>query len=102
MTHTLGGRRTFVTFADPDDFAASIRGAQVELIITGRGNFAGKLTRIDFDRLWMQRFSDNLPRVVHSANLAARATFSFRIEPGPRLLAGGLEIFAGGLETQRW
>jgi AraC-like DNA-binding protein len=40
----------------------------------------------------MQRFSDNLPRVGHSANMAGRSIFSFRTEPGPSLLAGGMEM----------
>ena len=33
-----------------------------------RGRFAAKIIRIDLHDLWMQRFSDNLPRVGHSAN----------------------------------
>jgi len=36
----------------------------VELTVTGRGQFAAKVTRIEFRRLWMQRFSDSLPRTV--------------------------------------
>jgi hypothetical protein len=49
------------TFADPDDFAAAIRGTKSEISVTGRGRFTGKIIRIDLHRLWMQRFSDNLP-----------------------------------------
>ena len=52
------------TFTDPDDYAASIRATKAELTVTGRGRFAAKLIRIDLHRLWMQRFSDNLPRVA--------------------------------------
>jgi len=40
----------------------------------------------------MQRLFDNLPRIARSADLAGRAIVSFRIRPGPSLLAGGLEI----------
>jgi len=40
---------------------------------------------------------DNLPRIVRSANLAGRVIVSFRIQPGPSLLASGLEIAPGGL-----
>jgi len=80
------------TFSDPDDYAASIRGSQTELTILGRGQFAAKITKIDLPRLWMQRFSDNLPRVGHSAlstSMRGRAVFSFRTGPGPPLLWGG-------------
>ena len=47
------------SFADPDAFAAAIRQATVQLTITGRGQFTGKIVRIDLHRLWMQRFSAN-------------------------------------------
>ena len=80
------------TFADPDDYAATIRATQAELTVTGRGRFAAKLIRIDLHRLWMQRFSDNLPRIAHSANVAGRAFISFRTQPGPSLLASGVEM----------
>ena len=55
------------TFSDPDDYATSIRATKAEVAVTGRGKFTAKLIRIDLHRLWMQRFSDNLPRVGHSA-----------------------------------
>ena len=80
------------TFTDPDDYAAAIRATRAELTVTGRGDFAAKLIRIDLHRLWMQRFSDNLPRIAHSANLAGRAIISFRTQPGPSLLWGGVEM----------
>jgi AraC-like DNA-binding protein len=80
------------TFTDPDDYAAADRAANVEINITGRGHFAGKIVSIELHRLWMQRFSDNLPWVGHSTTKAGRAIFSFRIEPGPNLLAGGIDM----------
>jgi hypothetical protein len=80
------------TFTDPDDYAAEIRGTKSEMTVTERGQFAAKLVRIDLSRLWTQRFSDNLPRVAHSANIAGRAIISFRLQPGLSLLAAGTEI----------
>jgi hypothetical protein len=79
-------------FTDPDDYAATIRGGIVELTVTGRGDFSAKLTRVDLPRLWLQRFSENLPRVVHAANMPGRAMVQFRTGPGPSLSLGGLEI----------
>ena len=78
-------------FTDPDDYAASIRAAQVEATVTGRGQFTAKLTRIDFHRLWMQRFSSDLPRILRVA-LMGRAIVEFRSAPGPGLVAGSLEL----------
>jgi len=80
------------TFSDPDDYAAAIRATKAEVVVTGRGQFTAKLIRIDLHRLWMQRYSDNLPRVAHSAPMTGRAIISFRTRPGPSLLSGGVEM----------
>jgi AraC-like DNA-binding protein len=81
------------TFTDPDEYAAAIRAGSVDLTITGRGDFKAKLTRIDLHRLWMQRFSDNLPRICDVTNLIEDRVFAtFRTKPGPSLLQGGIEI----------
>jgi AraC-like DNA-binding protein len=80
------------TFSDPDDFAAAIRATKAEVTVIGRGRFTAEITRIDLHRLWMQRFSDNLPRVGHSAGISGRAIISFRTQTGPSLLWGGAEM----------
>jgi AraC-like DNA-binding protein len=79
-------------FSDPDDYAAAFRTTRAECTITGRGRFTAKLIRIDFHRLWMHRYSDNLPRVAHSATINGRAIISFRTRPGPSQLSGGAEM----------
>ena len=84
-------------FTDPDEYAAAIRGANAELAITGRGRFAAEITRIDLHRLWMQRLSDNLPRVSHFAIESGRAIVTFRTQPGPSLLSGGAEMLPTNL-----
>jgi hypothetical protein len=83
------------TFTDPDDYATAIRATRAELTVKGRGDFNAKLTRIDLHHLWMQRFSDNLPRVLHSAAVTGRAFIIFRTQPGPNLLWGGRETARG-------
>jgi AraC-like DNA-binding protein len=82
------------TFTDPDDYAAKIRNTRAEVVVTGRGQFTAEITRIDLHRLWMQRFSDNLPRVGHSTGTSGRerTVISFRTEPGARLLWGAAEM----------
>jgi hypothetical protein len=80
------------TFSDPDDHAASIRGGLIEATITERGRFTGKLVRIDLWRLWMQRFSENLPRIYHVDGSSGRAIILFRTQTGPNLLHNGLEV----------
>ena len=80
------------TFSDPDDYAASIRGTSAEMTVVGRGHFKAKLTQIELHRLRMQRFSDNLPRIAHSAAVIWRAIINFRLLPGPSMLANGVEL----------
>ena len=84
-------------FNDPDDYAASIRGARTQLTVVGRGEFVASITRVDFHRLWMQRLSENLPRIMHSADANGRAIISFHTQPGPGLLRGGVEVHSTGL-----
>lgn len=80
-------------FTDPDDYATSIRAATVQMTVMERGGFSAKLTCIDLQRLWMQRFSENLPRIADAANLiSGRAFISFRTQPGPSLLQEGIEM----------
>jgi len=80
------------TFTDPAEFGAAIRAGQIEVTTTGRGVFSGKIIRMDLHRLWMQRFSDNLPRVARIASSPARAIISFPSTPGPTDLWGGREL----------
>jgi len=79
-------------FSDPDEYAAAIRASKTEFTVTGRGQFAAKLIRMDLHRLWMQRASDNLPRISHPTNIQGRAVVSFRTRSGPSLLTDGLEM----------
>jgi AraC-like DNA-binding protein len=79
-------------FSDPEDYAASIRNTKAEFTVSERGEFSAEITRIDLHQLWMQRFSDNLPRVGHSAGIRGRVVISFRTQPGPSLLWGAAEM----------
>jgi len=83
---------TVRTFTDPEDYAAAIRQGTVELTVTRPGNFTANLTRIDLHRLWMQRFSENLPRISHVAGWGGRAIIAFQTHPGPKLLRGGVQM----------
>jgi AraC-like DNA-binding protein len=82
------------TFSDAEAYGAAIRAARVQVTVTERGQFEAKLLRIDFHRLWMQRFSENLPRVVHNAIIPGRAAISFQTRSGPCLLWSGVEMKA--------
>ena len=85
------------TFSDPDEYAAAIRAANTEFTVTGRGRFTAKLIRIDLHQLWLQRASDNLPRISLPTNIPGRAVVSFRTQPGPSLHTDGLEMRPGAI-----
>jgi AraC-like DNA-binding protein len=80
-------------FTDPDEYATSVRAGTVKLIVAERGNFNAKLVRIDLHRLWMQRFSENLARIVDTtSHVGGRIYLFFRVRPGPRLTLAGIEM----------
>jgi AraC-like DNA-binding protein len=54
-------------FDDPYAFQAAVKPAQVEILVTTKGNFDAELNRIVFPRLWAQRGRENLPRVANSS-----------------------------------
>jgi AraC-like DNA-binding protein len=85
------------TFTDPDEYAASAHGTTVQLTIVERGRFEAKIIRVDLHHLRMQRFADNLPRIVHSANDPGFATISLRPEPGPSLRRSGMEMLESNI-----
>ena len=89
-----------VTLSDPDEYAAAFRNAKVEITVTGRGQFTAELTSIDLQRLQMQRYYENLPRVVHWTGTSERAVIAFRTEPGPSLVWGGAEMLPNNLVRQ--
>ena len=78
------------TFSDPDDYTTSFRGSQAELTITARGQFVAKLTLVRLHCLQMQRFWENLPRILHVAHVHGRASVSFLT--GPRQVWGSTEL----------
>jgi hypothetical protein len=65
------------TFTDPIPYQAAIRGAEVELLVTCRGDFHAELTQIDLDRLWMQYGCESLPRVSHAVVSSERVPIMF-------------------------
>jgi len=85
-------------FTDPSEYAARIRATRANLVITQAGHFSAKLIRIDLPQLWMQRFSENLPRVSHHDNMPGRAILTFPTRTGPAILRDGDEEAFGSLQ----
>jgi len=64
-------------FTDPHPYQMAIRGAQVEVLVTAKGDFRAELTKIDLARLWMQRSHESLDRVSTAVVPAERSVVFF-------------------------
>jgi AraC-like DNA-binding protein len=89
------------SFTDPDRYAAAIRQGTVQMTVTGRGQLSAQIIRIDFNRLWMQRFSDNLSRIAHVDSGGGRAVLSFMTQPGPSVSWAGFDLQPTGIIRHR-
>jgi hypothetical protein len=65
------------TYDDPMPYQAAIRGGEVEVSVTARGDFRGKLIKIDLHNLWMQSGWENLPRVIQATVSPKRTGIQF-------------------------
>ena len=83
-----------LTFTDPDVYYAAIRNAQVEGVVTTRGNFRAELRRIDLHRLWMLRGEESLAR-VHSVAIGSRAAIFFTTDRNSPEYVDGMELPQG-------
>lgn len=69
------------SFDNPYAYQAAIRAVDVQVLVSQKGAFRAELTRVDFERLWLQRFYENLPRLVRGALNPARLPILFQAEP---------------------
>ena len=77
---------------DPCEYGAVIRGADVNVLINGRGNFRAKVTRIDLHKMWLQRGQENLPRIFRSTPPENRVVVSFVTEESSPVIRLGSEV----------
>jgi AraC-like DNA-binding protein len=83
---------TVRTFADPDHYVTAIRQGTSEITLTARGHFAANLTRIDLHSLWLQRFSETIPRIKHTTGWGGRAVIAFPTRPDLRQSWNGFDL----------
>jgi AraC-like DNA-binding protein len=66
-----------VTFTDPETYQAAISPAQVEILVTNKGECRTALTEIDLHRLRLQRGRESLPRIANAAMSRDRLALFF-------------------------
>jgi AraC-like DNA-binding protein len=101
------------TFASPDDYQAGIggassKGASVNFIVTGGGDFKARLTWLNLHRLRVLRGSENLPSIAYVSLPPERVVVVFPTSAAP-LIWGGLKLRFGdivfhsrGERTHQW
>jgi AraC-like DNA-binding protein len=79
-------------FTDPEVYFAGIRNLQIEGVVTKRGGFRARSTRIDLHHLWMHRFEETLPRIMRITPSGKRSLILFSTNPNqPLVHVSGIE-----------
>jgi hypothetical protein len=62
--------------SDSDQYAVLLRGAEDGVVVADQGDYDGRVTCVDLDRLWMQRGKTRLFRLTIAANRVPSIRFS--------------------------
>ena len=74
------------TFTDPDDYQASLRRPQLDLVVTARGAFKARLTWATLHQLHLQRNEEDSPRIAYVSLSPALVFVGFTTRPDPPML----------------
>jgi AraC-like DNA-binding protein len=89
-------------FTDPHEFQIAVQGAHVEVFPTARGAFDSEITKVRFERLWMQRFRWHLPQIITVLPKPDRKAINFLTEPkSAELYYCGVEVVPGEIIIPR-
>jgi AraC-like DNA-binding protein len=87
-----------LSFTDPYAYQTAVRAADVEIVVTGRGDYRAELTRIDLHHLWMQRRWQSLPYIAHTTTHKNRSPIFFPTDPRQLPLRfSGMEVSPGDI-----
>jgi hypothetical protein len=82
------------TFIDPDQYEASLRPAQIELVATCGADFTARLTSVELHRLRTLRCEETFSRVGYLSLPPLLASVSFRADSSPPSSWRGAEVQA--------
>jgi AraC-like DNA-binding protein len=94
MAHVVVGT---AVFTDPDDYRAGFRGAKVDLVFTGRGDFKARLTWLELPNLHLLRSQESLPRIAYVSLLPNRVFVAFQAHLEAPIVWGGVEQQPGDI-----
>jgi AraC-like DNA-binding protein len=84
-----------LTFDDPHPYTSAVLTADMRLFPTAKGEFRAGLTQIVLNKLRMQRFEENLPRVHTGAIRPDRKVFTFLTADQPEVSNRGRVLTLG-------
>jgi AraC-like DNA-binding protein len=91
---------TVSVFGEPDDYEAALRAdAGVDFLVTGRGEFRARLTRISLDRMNLLSGEETLSRIAFISLAPRMARVSLPVRSGASLLWGGIAAQPGEIVT---
>jgi AraC-like DNA-binding protein len=85
------------TFTDPGDYQASVVGASIDLVLTGGGNFDGRLTWINLRLLRLVRVRENVPHIAFVRVAPETALIAFPAGREPSQIWGGVKLRPGDM-----
>jgi AraC-like DNA-binding protein len=80
------------TFTDPEEFRVRVPGANINLVLTGRGEFKARLTWMNLRRLNLVRIEESLPRIAFLALAPGPIFMTFPSGNHFPVLWGGVEM----------
>jgi AraC-like DNA-binding protein len=85
------------TFTDPGDYPASVAGASINPVLTGGGNFDGRLTWINLRRLRLVRGRETVPHIAFVEVAPETVLIAFPINRDPSQIWGGVKLRSGDI-----
>ena len=80
------------TYSEPEQLEAAYTAATVELTPTAPVLFEARVSRLELDRVWIQRVYEAAPRIKWAAQSPKRAFIRFQTEPGAELVTDGVPL----------
>jgi AraC-like DNA-binding protein len=83
------------TFLDPDRYEASLRHAQIELLVTPHGKFRARLTWVELHHLRLLHCEEDFSRIAYLSLTPGLAFVAFTTGSGALPVWGGRQVRAG-------
>ncbi len=85
-------------FSEPDDYEAALRAdGSFGLLVTGRGRFRARLTRVMLDRVHLSSADENLPRIAFVSVPVDKVMIPLELNGRSTPIWGGIRMQPGGL-----